>query len=288
MEEFTFDGTTMAFVRQGDCGPPVLMIHSAGSSHLIWTAQLAALAADHRVYAVDLPGYGASDRPQSGYTLERYTALIDAFVREQSLEGAALVGNCVGSAISLTLARRHPGRFRAVVAVNPLTESTAMHGDWRQAARVTRGVSDRTAHALSRWHTPRWFARRTARSWFFSGRAYRECPYIAPLSAGFPARALIYLVRDLTAFAALDDWPDRAALPPLCVIWGNQNQVLSAVAGHTLNVTALHPDRAEYLDGCGHVPMLERSAAVTAIVTEFLAAHLPADVIPDPAVPESV
>ncbi|GAB0104618.1 alpha/beta hydrolase [Nocardia sp. JMUB6875] len=277
MEQFTFDGTRLAFVRQGETGPPVVMLHSAGSSHLIWTPLMAALSRDYRCYAVDLPGYGESDRPAEGYTLERYTELICAFLMQHGLTDAGLVGNCVGSAISLTLARRYPELFRAVVAINPLTESTAMQGDWRRAARVVRAAPDGTVRALSGWHTPRWFARGTARSWFTTRRAYRESPYVAPLAAtGFPARALVQLVRDLSAFAALDDWPDRDEMPPLCVIWGNQNRVLSAAAGRIVN-EKLRPDRVEYLDGCGHVPMLERSAAVTEIVTDFLAAHLPAD-----------
>ncbi|MTE11864.1 alpha/beta fold hydrolase [Nocardia aurantiaca] len=279
MEDFTFDGTRIAYVRQGESGPPVLMLHSAGSSHLIWTPQIAALSREYRVYAVDLPGYGASARPADGYTLERYSELIRAFIEQHGLSGVGLVGNCVGSAISLTLARRHPELIRAVVAINPLTESTAMRGDWGQAARVARALPDSTARALSDWHTPRWVARRTARAWFTTRRAYRECPYVAPLSSGFPARALIYLVRDLSSFAALDDWPDHADLPPICVIWGNQNRVLSAAAGRAVNAM-LRPDRAEYLDGCGHVPMLERAADVTAIIGEFLAAHLPADSVP--------
>ncbi|AYF74609.1 alpha/beta hydrolase [Nocardia yunnanensis] len=276
MEQFIFDGTRLAYVRRGETGPPVVLLHSAGSSHLIWTPLMAALARDYRCYAVDLPGYGASDRPADGYTLERYTELICAFVMQHGLTDAALVGNCVGSAISLTLARRYPELFRAVVAINPLTESTAMQGDWRQAARLVRTVPDGAARALSGWHTPRWVARGTARSWFTTRRAYRECPYVAPLSSGFPARALVYLVRDLSSFAALDDWPDRTDLPPTCVIWGNQNRVLSATAGRTLNAT-LRPDRAEYLDACGHVPMLEQAPAVTAIITDFLSTHLPAE-----------
>ncbi|MFE2993898.1 alpha/beta fold hydrolase [Nocardia sp. NPDC059246] len=276
MEDFTFEGTRMAYVRQGESGPPVVMLHSAGSSHLIWTPQIAALSRAYRVYAVDLPGYGASSRPADGYTLERYTELIRAFIEHHELTEVGLVGNCVGSAVGLTLARRHPELIRAVVAINPLTESTAMHGDWRQAARLARALPDDSARKLSGWHTPRWVARRTARSWFTTRRAYRECPYVAPLSSGFPARALIYLVRDLSSFATLDDWPDRDGLPPICVIWGNQNRVLSAAAGRTVNAR-LRPDRAEYLDGCGHVPMLERAPDVTAIITEFLTAHLPAD-----------
>ncbi|MGW5112169.1 alpha/beta fold hydrolase [Nocardia sp. NPDC004123] len=276
MEDVTFDGTRMAYVRQGESGPPVVMLHSAGSSHLIWTPQIAALSRAYRVYAVDLPGYGASSRPVDGYTLERYTELIRAFIEHHELTEVGLVGNCVGSAVALTLARRHPEQIRAVVAINPLTESTAMHGDWRQAARLARALPDDSARKLSGWHTPRWVARRTARSWFTTRRAYRECPYVAPLSSGFPARALIYLVRDLSSFATLDDWPDRDGVPPICVIWGNQNRVLSAAAGRTVNAR-LRPDRAEYLDGCGHVPMLERAPDVTAIITEFLTAHLPAD-----------
>ncbi|MFE6863453.1 alpha/beta fold hydrolase [Nocardia sp. NPDC057668] len=281
MDEFEFDGTRIAYLRQGEDGPPVLMLHNAGSSHLIWMPQLTALARNHRVYALDLPGYGSSDRPAAGYTLERYTELVREFVIRHELSGIGLVGNCLGAAISLTLARREPGLVRAVVAINPLTENTAMHGDLGLAARVTRGLPEFGARVLGGWHTPQWFARTTIRTWFSSGRAYRECPYVTPLAAGFPARALVGLVRDLDSFAALDDWPDRDALPPVCTIWGTENRILSAAAGRTVNA-ALRPERAEWLDGCGHVAMLERAPEVTAIVTEFFAAHL------SPAVPAPV
>ncbi|WP_330184192.1 alpha/beta hydrolase [Nocardia sp. NBC_01503] len=270
MENFAYDGTRLSYLQRGDSGPPVVMLHNAGSSHVIWTPQITALARKYRVYALDLPGYGSADQPESGYTLDRYAELVRQFLLDRQLSRVAMVGNCLGSAISLTLARRYPELFRAVVAINPLTESTAMHGDLRVPARITRGLPDPAARALFDWHTPKWFARGTIRSWFSSGRAYRECPYVQPLSAGFPARALVGLVRDLSCFAALDDWPDREQLPPVCTIWGTENRVLSAAAGRTLNAQ-LRPERAEWLDRCGHVPMLERAPEVTAIITEFLA-----------------
>ncbi|WP_327142902.1 alpha/beta fold hydrolase [Nocardia sp. NBC_01327] len=270
MENFEFDGIRIAYLQQGDEGPAVVFLHNAGSSHLIWTPQITALAGRYRVYALDLPGYGSSDQPADGFTLERYTELVRQFLLAHELTDVGLVGNCLGSAISLTLARRNPGLVRAVVAINPLTESTAMHGDLGALARITRGLPALGARVLGGWHTPKWFARSTIRSWFSSGRSYRECPYVAPLSDGFPARALVGLVRDLSAFTALDQWPDRDQLPPICTIWGTENRILSSAAGRTLNAQ-LRPDRAEWLDRSGHVPMLERAPEVTAIVTDFFA-----------------
>ncbi len=196
------------------------------------------------------------------------------FLRWNELTEVGLAGNCVGAATSLTLARRYPGLVRAVVAVNPLTESTAMHGDQRLPARLARGMPVLGVRAVQRLHMPKWLALSAMRYWFSSRRAFRESPYVGPLSAGFPVRALTGLVRDLDSFAALDDWPDRAALPPVCTIWGTGNRVLSATAGRALN-EKLRPERAEWLDGCGHVPMLERQSEVTAIIDEFLTAHLP-------------
>ncbi|MFI1915745.1 alpha/beta fold hydrolase [Nocardia sp. NPDC020380] len=269
MEDFEYDGIRIAYVQRGESGPPVVMLHHAGASHLVWMPQIQALAEEYRVFALDLPGYGVSSAPADDYTLERYTELIHQFLVHHELTGVSLVGNCLGSAITLNLTRRYPDLIRAAVVMNPLTESTVLHGRLGRAARLDLAVPGGVIRAFDRWHTPYWLARGTVRYWFTSRRAFRQCPYTTALSAGYPARALLRMIRDLPSFAALDDWPDRAQLPPICTVWGNRNRVLSAPAGRTLNAR-LHPDRAEFLDDCGHVPMLEQSARVTAILTEFL------------------
>jgi pimeloyl-ACP methyl ester carboxylesterase len=78
--------------------------------------------------------------------------------------------------------------------------------------------------------------------------------------------ALIDVLDDMDAYGELDSgW---SATVPLCTIWGAQNHVLSPRAGGMLG-TRLQPDRAVTLGGCGHLPMLEDPAAVTAIIEEF-------------------
>jgi pimeloyl-ACP methyl ester carboxylesterase len=85
--------------------------------------------------------------------------------------------------------------------------------------------------------------------------------------------ALVDVLDDMAAYGGLDAGRPEAG-PPLCTIWGARNRVLSPKAGRALT-ERLQPERAVELDGCGHFPMLEHPDAVTAVIAEFAAAHLP-------------
>ncbi|MFE3445876.1 alpha/beta fold hydrolase [Nocardia sp. NPDC059180] len=275
MQRFEFEDTHVAYLEHGS-GPAVVFLHNAGSSHVIWRSQIEALARSRRVYALDLFGYGESGRPDDGYSLDRYADMIELFLADRGIASAAFIGNCLGSAISLTVARRAPERVDAVVACNPLTESTALAGDLGPLARLARHTPSIGVRAVSAVSMPHWSVGAIVRFWFSDGKAFAAARSTVDDIAGWPARALLGLVKDLKAYAALDEWSDddRAALPPVCTIWGEGNRVLSAGAGRALN-QKLRPARAEFLARCGHVPMLENSREVTAIITEFLDEHVP-------------
>jgi len=65
-DERTVDvnGLHARFLRAGEDGPPVVLIHGLGASAEIWSANIGALAANHRVFAPDLPGFGRTAVPR--------------------------------------------------------------------------------------------------------------------------------------------------------------------------------------------------------------------------------
>src|SRR5690625_2351613 len=94
----------MAVHRSGDSGPGVVLLHNGGTSHTIWRHQIADLATDHRVVAVDLPGFGESPLPPRPIDLADHIELISALIEHEGLSPVSLVGNCMGSAIAAGVA----------------------------------------------------------------------------------------------------------------------------------------------------------------------------------------
>src|SRR5437879_6420883 len=147
METFHYQGLPIKYLREGK-GEPIVFIHNGGTSHAIWRDVLPRFTDRYEVYALDLLGFGASAKPDSGYTLENYLSLLGAFVDEFDLSPALLVGNCMGSAMALGFAMRRPRDVRGLVLINPLTDATYSAG-WlgptlwlrKNAPRLAGGVS---------------------------------------------------------------------------------------------------------------------------------------------------
>ncbi|KAL3677393.1 hypothetical protein R1sor_027341 [Riccia sorocarpa] len=89
------------------CGDPIILVHGFGGNVGHFARLVSYLAEEHRVYAVDLLGFGASDKPaDASYGPELWGEQIQDFSREFAKEGAVLVGNSIGSLTVLSAAAR--------------------------------------------------------------------------------------------------------------------------------------------------------------------------------------
>ncbi|WP_369142461.1 alpha/beta fold hydrolase [Streptomyces sp. R44] len=105
----TVDGVRIAYRVAGpEDARPVVLVHGRGNDSTTWTEIGADLAADHRVYAVDLRGHGLSDRP-GAYGFEDFRDELGGFLKALGLTGATVVAHSMGAAAAYLLAQRAPG-----------------------------------------------------------------------------------------------------------------------------------------------------------------------------------
>jgi pimeloyl-ACP methyl ester carboxylesterase len=100
-------------------GKPLLLIHGFGASIGHWQKNIPVLAASgYRVWAIDLLGFGNSDKPSLDYTLELWQQQIVDFWSAHIQESTVFIGNSIGALLALMLTVNHPEISRGAVLIN--------------------------------------------------------------------------------------------------------------------------------------------------------------------------
>jgi pimeloyl-ACP methyl ester carboxylesterase len=108
-------------------GSPLVFIHGrgAGSSSFMWRKNFDDLAKHFRVYALDLLGFGLSDKPATApYSADLYVELITDFVREVSGYPSNVVASSLGAAYAIRVADEHPELINKLVLNGPTGSDT--------------------------------------------------------------------------------------------------------------------------------------------------------------------
>ena len=174
METVTHDGRTTAYRVRGDgTGLPALFVHGSGGTHAVWKSQLARLADDRSVAALDLSGHGESEdipTEPGPATLDAYARDVQAVARETG--ASVLVGNSLGGAVVLTAVLDH-GVSPDAVALAGSGAKLAVLDDLRDWLAGEDGGFDRAVEFLHGddllFHDP------DDRELAFSKTAMREC-----------------------------------------------------------------------------------------------------------------
>ena len=117
-ETVTVDADNLRFLRQGEGGEPVVLLHGFGGDLNNWLFNSEALAGERVVYALDLPGHGGSTKQVGNGELATLVGTLRAFLDSQDVERAHLVGHSLGGLLAADLALEEPDRVLSLTLVD--------------------------------------------------------------------------------------------------------------------------------------------------------------------------
>ena len=117
-QTWTWQGHSIRYVVEGS-GTPLVLLHGFGASILHWRKNISVLAeAGYRVFAIDLLGFGGSDKPAISYSMGLWRELVEAFWREFIQVPTVFVGNSIGALLCLMLVTHQPDMSAGAVLLN--------------------------------------------------------------------------------------------------------------------------------------------------------------------------
>ena len=135
------NGSTMHYIDEGGKdGPVVLLLHGNPTSSYLWRDVIPPIAASGaRVIAVDNIGFGASDRPDIGYTFAEHSTYIDGFIEAMALEDITFVIHDWGSALGFDYAYRNPDNVAGIAFMEAIYGQPSMSDLPGFARRIFQG-----------------------------------------------------------------------------------------------------------------------------------------------------
>jgi pimeloyl-ACP methyl ester carboxylesterase len=244
---------------QGTRGKPLVLVHGLGGKSENWASLMPAfIRHGHRVYALDLLGFGQSDRPNVDYSIALQADILLQFFESQNLTRADLGGWSMGGWVALKFALAHPERVRRVVVY----DSAGIYFKPRFDAALFHPATVEQAQQFLALLTPQ--ASRIPR--FVVRDLIRE------------ARPTAWVVdRSMKSMQAGTDLLNgqlQSLQAPVLIVWGKQDVLLPLCCGEELRGEMPQSSLAIF-DGCGHLAPAECSNRIQSETLRFLEAEPP-------------
>lgn len=257
-------------VASAGSGDPVVCIHGLGGTKASFLPTIRGLAEQHRVIALDLPGFGDSEKPiAAAYDAPYFARAVVGLLDELGIERAHLVGNSMGGRIAIELGLSAPERAERLVLLSPaLAWLRERRLKWLLQLPLPKlGLIQPTPRAVAEGIVHRLIGA-DGDGWVAAGVDEFMRSYLTPRgrAAFYAAAANIYLDEPHGEDGL---WTRMAELSPETMfIWGREDRLVPiAFMRHVEKV--LPAARHVELD-CGHVPQIERPDQTNAAIRDFL------------------
>jgi pimeloyl-ACP methyl ester carboxylesterase len=252
-------------------GDPVICVHGLGATKASFLPTLAALAPHHRVVALDLPGFGESDKPlAAAYDAPYFAGAVTALLDALGIERAHLVGNSMGGRVSIEVGLLYPDRVGRMALLSPaLAWLRDRRWGWLLRAPLPKLGLIQPAPRVITEPIVRSLVPGGRDGWSAAGVDEFLRSYLTPRGrvAFYEAARNIYLDEP---HGEQGLWTRLAEMSPQTLfVWGLRDQLVP-VAFRKHVERALPAARHLELD-CGHVPQLEAPQETHRAIRQFFA-----------------
>lgn len=264
------DGIRLHYQEFGDVSaPPLILIHGYTASAYVWKTSAPKLAeSGSRVIAVDLVGFGYSEKPRwFDYSIQAQARIIARFMERLGIGRAVIVGSSYGGAVALNLALDYAEKAARLVLVDTvINDAPKRHPILRLAALpgvgevITPFFVDSKAFLRLRMRG----TLAPANHHLISDERIESIR--RPLHAADAHHSVLATSRNWFADRIQQD--AELITQPTLIIWGDQDSVIPIHHGYRLHRLMLN-SRMVVIRDCGHVPQEEKSELFCELVTEF-------------------
>ena len=254
-------------------GPPLLLLHGFATSSFTWQGIIPELAKRHRVIAVDLRGFGASDKPlDDHYSIFDQADAIQALIEQENLKDLTLIGHSFGGGVTLALALRameqQDSRIRNLVLIDSIAYKQPIPIFFRLLEIPMLGEVSMTLVP------PEVQAAQGLRLAYYdhdkiTARAVAE--YASALYSPASKHALIKTVEQIIP-PNIDEIAQkyRTIKFPTLILWCKDDKVVPSFYGRRLH-TDMGSSELVMFDHCGHMPQEEKPEDTARAIGTFLA-----------------
>ncbi len=255
----TVFGAKIRYLEAGDAAKPtVILLHGLGGQAENWQFNIAAMAANYHIIALDQIGFGKSDKPMLKYRVGTYVDFLDKFMSELKIEKASLVGNSLGGWVAALTAVKYPNRVEKIVLADA-------------AGLKPNDIDFKLIYSLN--YSTRDEIRALVKLVFYNQTIFGSEPFIEEslrqrvlANDAYTISSLIESIKRDEDF--LDGQLSNIKKPTL-IIWGKQDGLLKLADGERFN-KEIGGSQLVVFDKCGHVPQVEKAVDFNAAVIKFL------------------
>ncbi|MFC7373227.1 alpha/beta fold hydrolase [Fictibacillus iocasae] len=243
----------------------IILIHGFLSSTLSFRKLIPLLTEKYHVYALDLPGFGQSEKSRTFvYKLSNYGELIIDFMEKLAINQAILIGHSMGGQVSLHAAKHCPKKIKRLILL----------GCCGYVKRASRSVICCSYIPFFSWGMKTWVLRKNVKENLLavlhdSKLVTKELieGYRKPLTEEGFFHSLIRLLRQREGDMERKDL--QSIQTPVLMIWGREDKVMPVKTGYRLQHDLPDAKLIVY-DDCGHLLMEERPEDIVRETVSFI------------------